>query len=86
VGTWNGTIVSTCGAITGPFDIVIASDGRNQLSLTDNYDDAYTLTISSTNPDAASSTLNGGIFYTINGNSMTVSEPETCQTGSLTRQ
>jgi hypothetical protein len=86
VGAWDGTITSTCGFISGPFDIVITSAGGNQLGLTDQYGDAYTLTISSSDPNAASSTLNGGIFYTISGNSMTVSEPSACQTGSLKRQ
>jgi hypothetical protein len=86
VGAWDGNITSTCGFISGPFDIVIVSAGGNVLNLTDEYGDAYSLTISSTNPNAASSTLNGGIYYTISGNSMTVSEPSACQTGSLTRQ
>jgi hypothetical protein len=86
VGSWDGTITSTCGAISGPFDIVIVSLGGNQLSLSDEYGDVYGLTISSTDPNAASSTLDGGIYYTISGNSMTVSEPAACQTGSLTRQ
>ena len=85
VGTWDGNITSTCGAISGTFDVVITSTGPNQLSLTDNYGDVYSLTISSSNPDVATSTLNGGITYTISGNSMTVSEPSACQTGSLSK-
>jgi hypothetical protein len=86
VGNWDGNITSTCGYITGAFDIVIVSNGGNQLSLTDEYGDAYGLTISSTDPNAASSTLDGGIYYTISGTSMTVSEPMACQTGTLTKQ
>lgn len=86
VGTWNGSITSTCGFITGTFDVVITATSANQLRLTDNYSDAYNLTIDSTNLDVATSTLNGGITYTINGTSMTVSEPSACQTGSLTKQ
>jgi hypothetical protein len=86
VGGWDGNITSTCGYISGPFDIVIVSAGGNQLNLTDNYGDAYSLTISSSNPDQATSISPAGINYTISRNSMTVSAAASCQTGSLTRQ
>jgi probable HAF family extracellular repeat protein len=84
VGSWDGKIKSTCGFYSGPFDVVIVSLGMNRLSLTYNGGGHYDLTISSTNPNVA--TFAGGIVrYTISGNSMTVSEPNACQTGSLTR-
>ena len=87
VGNWSGNITSTCGFFSGPFDVLFFAlvDG-NQLGLTDSVGDAYGLTISSTNPNVATSSLNGGITYTMSGHSMTVSEPAACQTGALTRQ
>jgi beta-lactam-binding protein with PASTA domain len=87
VGGWSGNIASTCGFYSGPIGVqIFASVDANQLGLTDSHGDTYGLTISSANPNVATSTLNGGITYTISGNSMTVSEPAACQTGTLTRQ
>ena len=86
VGAWDGTITSTCGYISGPFDVVITSLGGYQLNLTDNYGDNYDLTISASNQNSATSPLDGGIYYTISGTSMTASEPAACQTASLTKQ
>ena len=84
VGSWDGKIKSTCGFISGPFDIVIDSLGKNKLSLTDNYGDQYDLIISGTDPNVATS-AGGVVRYTINGNSMKGREPNSCQTAWLTR-
>lgn len=87
VGSWGGNITSTCGFFSGAIDVIFFAAGdANQLGLTDSIGDAYGLTIPSANPNVATSTLNGGITYTISGNSMTISEPTACQTGTLTRQ
>ena len=86
VGSWDGNITSTCGYISGPWDVVIVSAGADQLSITDNYGDAYNLTISSTDPNVATSISPSGITYTLGGNSITVTYPAACQTATLTRQ
>ncbi len=85
VGTWDGSVVSTCGYISGPFDITITSLGGNELQVQDNYGDTYDLFISSSNPDQAQ-TSDGTVTYAISGNSMTAAEPNSCQTSTLTKQ
>jgi 6-phosphogluconolactonase len=84
LGSWDGKVKSTCGYISGPFDIAIVSLGKNKLGLTDNYGDQYDLTISSNNPNVATSP-GDVVRYTISGNSMKGREPNSCQTAWLTR-
>ncbi len=85
VGTWVGSDVSTCGFYSGPITMTITSPGGNALNLSyvgTGITGAYPLTYSgNTATDAA-----GTVTYTLNGNSMTASEPNSCQTGTFTRQ
>ena len=85
LGTWAGSVASTCGYYSGPLTYVITSGGDNTLAI------AYT----------ASGGLGGGfdatytgntatsgdvLTMTLNGDSISLVETDSCQTASFTRQ
>lgn len=86
VGTWVGADVSTCNYYSGPITTTITSAGGNALNLSyvgTGISGAYPLTYSG---NTATNTPTGNVTFTLNGNMMYVSELDSCQTGTFTRQ
>ncbi len=84
-GTWVGADVSTCSFYSGPITMTITSTGGNSLNLSyvgTGITGAYPLTFSG---NTATNTA-GNVTFTLNGNTMYASEPDSCQTGTFTRQ
>lgn len=86
VGTWVGSDVSTCGFYSGPITMTITSAGGNVLNLSyvasGGLTGVYPLTYSGNTATSAT----GNVTFTLSGNTMYASEPDSCQTGTFTRQ
>jgi hypothetical protein len=77
VGTWDGTTTSICGYYSGPQDFTITQVNATTLNF-----GPYDATFSGN-----TATVNGGeVVFTLNGNTMTGTEADSCQTGTYTRQ
>ncbi len=87
VGVWTGSISSTCGNYTGPLTAVITVAGPHLLRLEYNAGGISrgSYTLSYYDRAAVSHGIPGAAYYSINGKSMRVTYPETCQTGVLSR-
>lgn len=85
VGTWLGSVVSTCGFYSGTITYFIASGGGNVLNITyttPSFGGGYSATFSGNSATGAG----GLVSLTLNGNTITGSESDSCQTSSFTRQ
>ncbi len=85
VGTWLGSVTSTCGFYSGTITYFIASGGGNVLNITyttPSFGGGYSATFSGNSATGAG----GLVSMTLNGNTITGSESDSCQTSSFTRQ
>ena len=77
LGTWVGSTTSTCGYYSGPQNFVITLVNDTTLNF-----GPYEATFSGN-----TATVNGGeVVFTLNGNTITGVESDSCQTGTYTRQ
>jgi fibronectin type 3 domain-containing protein len=87
VGTWSGTVTSSCGSYSGPATVMATIVGPNLLSWdadTNIGEFDWTMTISG---NTATGTLDGQTAtLTLSGNTITANQPASCQTATLTRQ
>jgi hypothetical protein len=87
VGSWTGSVTSTC-AYSGAFNAVITSLGGSLLDV------SYTTSVSGLSGSydmviagkKAQDNQGLGITYTLNGNTIKITDTSACQTGTLTRQ
>jgi hypothetical protein len=88
IGTWVGSVTSTCDNYSGPLINVISVAGPGLLRLAYNaggvMKGSYTLTYSGMN--AISSGIPGTAHFSIVGETMTIDYGYTCQTATLARQ
>ena len=85
VGTWVGSVTSTCGFYSGPLTYVISSAGGAAFTIAFSSQaggGGYAATFSGNSAFGG----NGLVRLILNGNSLSVFESDSCQTGSFTRQ
>lgn len=87
LGTWIGKISSTCGNYTGPVTAEITVAGPHLLRLEYNAGGISrgSYTLSYYDRAAVTHGIPGAAYYSINGEAMRVTYPETCQAGTLSR-
>ena len=78
VGNWAGSTVSTCGYYSGPQSFTITQINSTTLDFSPYYDATFSGNTASVN--------NGAVVFTLNGNTITGNEADSCQTGTYTRQ
>jgi hypothetical protein len=81
VGTWVGSVTSTCGYFSGPLTFTITSTGGNGLYFSYGWG-GYSGTYNGTTATSSA----GNCVFTINGNTMTGTEADSCQTGTYYKQ
>jgi len=83
IGTWVGSITSTCGYYSGPLTYTITSTGGSGLLFTlSGGFNSYAGTYSGNSAISD----NGAVTFSLNGQTMTAVEVDSCQTGAFTKQ
>jgi hypothetical protein len=78
VGNWAGSTVSTCGYYSGPQSFTITQINSTTLDFSPYYNATFSGNTASVD--------NGAVVFTLNGNTITGYEADSCQTGTYTRQ
>src|SRR5664280_1253705 len=81
LGTWVGSVVSTCGFYSGALTYVITSGGDNVLNIVFNGSGNFSATYSGN-----TATAGDVLTMTLSGNTISLIETDSCQTASFTRQ
>ena len=86
VGSWLGTITSTCGAYSGGFSTTLSDAGANSLNASDYFEPGHVLAGSFSLSVSGNTAVGNRLTLTLAGNSISLDYPPACQTAIVTKQ